>query len=278
MIERIAAFSANGRGGNPAGVVVGETLPPEAEMKALARRLGYSETVFSAPEGNRWRTRYFSPDAEIPFCGHATIALGAVLARTRGRGPFELKINAGTVSTEGFPVNADWGASLRSPPTQHCSVEPNALEEAMLAFGLHVHQLDPSIPPARIHAGADHLLLALRNRQTLRAMAYDFPTLQKLMRRENWVTVALCHVESESTLHVRNAFAYGGVYEDPATGAAAAALGGYLRDINQAHGQIVVWQGEDMGIPCRIEVEAEPGVGNPVKISGETRPCGDDVT
>src|ERR1700686_676430 len=100
-IERIAAFSIEGTGGNPAGVVLCEALSATAEMQRVAHEVGYSETVFAAPVGEAWRVRYFAPATEIPFCGHATIALGAVLARSRGDGVFPLNLNNGSITVEG---------------------------------------------------------------------------------------------------------------------------------------------------------------------------------
>jgi PhzF family phenazine biosynthesis protein len=79
-VQRIAAFSQGTTGGNPAGVVLCEVLPPADRMLAIAAEVGYSETVFAAPSEDGWRVRYFAPEIEVPFCGHATIALGAALA------------------------------------------------------------------------------------------------------------------------------------------------------------------------------------------------------
>ena len=86
---RLAAFTADPAGGNPAGVWIGDELPPAGEMQRIAAEVGYSETAFLAPDASgepgRWRVRYFSPLAEVPFCGHATIASGVALAgRERG--------------------------------------------------------------------------------------------------------------------------------------------------------------------------------------------------
>ena len=81
-LQKIAAFSDGAQGGNPAGVWISDILPAPAEMQRIAAELGFSETAFAAPEGDgRWRVRYYAPEAEVPFCGHATIALGAALAR-----------------------------------------------------------------------------------------------------------------------------------------------------------------------------------------------------
>jgi PhzF family phenazine biosynthesis protein len=73
-VERIAAFADGKVGGNPAGVVICDMLPGAAAMQGLAREIGYSETVFAAPSEQGWRVRYFAPEVEVDFCGHATIA------------------------------------------------------------------------------------------------------------------------------------------------------------------------------------------------------------
>ena len=85
-IQKIAAFSDGDSGGNPAGVLIAEFLPDETEMQRIAAEVGFSETVFAAPLGDSWRVRYFSPESEVPFCGHATIALGAALALSQVTG------------------------------------------------------------------------------------------------------------------------------------------------------------------------------------------------
>src|SRR4051812_26183357 len=100
-VERIAAFAGGKLGGNPAGVVIGDALPDASAMQGLAREVGYSETVFAAPSGEGWRVRYFAPEAEVDFCGHATIALGAALAMQRGDGTFPLQLNNASITVEG---------------------------------------------------------------------------------------------------------------------------------------------------------------------------------
>jgi PhzF family phenazine biosynthesis protein len=85
-VLRLAAFSAGGFGGNPAGVVLCDELPAAAAMQAVAAEVGFSETVFAAPQDGGWRVRYFAPRAEIPFCGHATIALAQHSLQSTGMG------------------------------------------------------------------------------------------------------------------------------------------------------------------------------------------------
>lgn len=271
QVLKIAAFSLGDTGGNPAGVALCETLPPPEVMQRLAAEIGFSETAFAAPEGGKWRVRYFAPEAEVDFCGHATIALGAALARRDGDGLFALRLNRGEISVEaeaGPPI----AAALRSPPTSSRPAPDDLLASALALFSLTPADLDARIPPAIANAGVDHLVLALRDRARLAAMRYDFEAGRALMNAAGLVTISLVHAESERRFHARNAFASGGVYEDPATGAAAAALGGYLRDLGWPHGGgIEIVQGEDMNMPSRLLVQLgdEPGAG--VRVSGAAR-------
>ncbi|WP_257167243.1 PhzF family phenazine biosynthesis protein [Bradyrhizobium sp. SRS-191] len=272
IIQRIAAFTDGPRGGNPAGVVIGETLPEAAAMQAMAAEIGYSETAFAAPDGDTWRVRYFAPEAEVDFCGHATIALGAALARHERPGTFALQLNHAAITVDGHHSAGEWGAAFRSPPTQTRALSPDALDEILALFGLSHGDLDERIPPVIAHAGMDHPVIALRDRGRLAAIAYDFNRGQALAQRQRYCTFALVHAETPELFHARNPFPFGGVYEDPATGAAAAALAGYLRELAwPAVGSIMIRQGEDMGVPCGLQVDLDGQPGAPVRVSGSVR-------
>ncbi|WP_299882839.1 PhzF family phenazine biosynthesis protein [uncultured Sulfitobacter sp.] len=268
-VLRIAAFSDGGNGGNPAGVVVGDTLPSESEMQSIATEVGYSETVFAAPQGNRWQVRFFSPEEEVAFCGHATIALGSVLAEREGQGLFLLDLNSGRISVE---TNEDGSATLTSPPTSSAEADPTLLRSALELFDLTVTDLDPSLPPAVANAGNNHLILALGDRLTLSEMSYDLDEGARLMRQYGLTTINIVWAETPRRFHSRNAFAIGGVIEDPATGAAAAALSGYLRDIGWPHGGAIdIVQGEDMGARSMLKASISAAQGEGIRVSGMTR-------
>ena len=271
-IQRIAAFSEADGGGNPAGVAIGSALPDSADMQRLAAEVGFSETAFAAPSGDGFRVRYFSPETEVPFCGHATIALGAALAASQGDGVFKLILNDSEITVEGRQTPAGVTAALQSPPTRSRAAPPDLVSEALDLFGYGPADLDDRIPPAIAEAGATHLVLALKDRQALTAMRYDLDTGRDFMRAHGFVTVSLIHAETAQRLHARNPFASGGVYEDPATGAAAAALSGYLRDIGWLHGgTLEIQQGQDMGQPSRLTAEFSDELGSSTRVSGLTR-------
>ncbi|RWL95174.1 MAG: PhzF family phenazine biosynthesis protein, partial [Mesorhizobium sp.] len=202
----------------------------------------------------------------------ATIALGAALVRKFGNGVFALILNQANITVEGFCDGANFAAALQSPPTRSRPASSEKAGEALALFGHEPGDLDPALPPALIHGGADHLLLALNSRDALAAMAYDLKQGQSFMRREGLVTILLAYAETPRLFHTRNPFASGGVYEDPATGAATAAFAGYLRDLGWPHGGAIdIVQGEDMGMRSRLHADIPPAPGSSIRVSGTAR-------
>lgn len=271
-LQKIAAFSDGNSGGNPAGVLISEKLPERSKMQVIAKEVGFSETAFAEPIEGGYKVRYFSPESEVPFCGHATIALGAALALQHGEGVFALTLLEANITVEGKREGDVISASLQSPPT-HSRAAPNAvISEALKLFGLSANDINPEIPPAFANGGADHLILCLSTREALRQMAYDIESGRVFMHKHGLVTVLLGFAETPQLFHTRNPFASGGVYEDPATGAATAALAGYLRDIDWPHrGEINVVQGEDMGMRSLLKAEISPISGSSIRVSGTAR-------
>jgi PhzF family phenazine biosynthesis protein len=274
-VDRVAAFSNGLEGGNPAGVVIAEQMPSEAEMQRIAADVGYSETAFAAPTGDdsgSWRVRYFAPSTEVAFCGHASIALGARLAARFGGGTYPLVLNDGRITVESDAAGDLSRAALMSPPTKSGPVAAELLAEALALFGLDASDLDLALPPAIANAGNDHLVLALADRARLAAMGYDLRAGAALMQAHGLTTINLTWAESPRLFHSRNAFAVGGVLEDPATGAAAAALAGYLRDAGWPHGGAIdIIQGEDMGAKSLLRAEISDTLGASIRVSGTAR-------
>jgi PhzF family phenazine biosynthesis protein len=271
-VLRISAFSDGDQGGNPAGVWIGPSLPPDAEMQRLAHEVGFSETAFAARSGDGFRVRYFSPESEVAFCGHATIALGAALAREYGDGVYPLALNAANITVEGRREGSGVAAALQSPPTRSQGADPQLVAAALELFGYSEADLDPRIPPGLAHGGNDHLVLALASRDLLAAMRYELQAGRELMRAHGLVTIVLVYAESARLFHTRNPFASGGVYEDPATGAGTAALAGYLRDLGWPHGGAIdVVQGEDMGMRSRLQADIGDTPGSSIRVAGTAR-------
>ncbi len=272
QLIKVAAFSDGLSGGNPAGVWIADQHPSEAEMQRIAAELGFSETVFAMPQGDVWRVRYFSPESEVPFCGHATIALGAALAQQQGDGEFALQLNAAQIRVAGRREGGLFGAALQSPPTRSAPADPALVAAALALFGWREADLDARLPPGLAHGGADHLVLALKSRAQLAAMHYALDAGRTLMRSAGLTTILLAYAETPQRFHTRNAFASGGVLEDPATGAATAAFAGYLRDLGWPHGGAIdIVQGEDMGQRSLLRAEFSDQPGSSIRVSGSAR-------
>jgi PhzF family phenazine biosynthesis protein len=255
---RLSAFSDNGRGGNPAGVWIGDMLPDPATMQRIAAEVGYSETAFVAPStGPIRQVRYYSPEAEVSFCGHATIAAGVALGNRHGSGDFRFDTAIGPVPVTVRGESGHLEATLQSVDTLHEPADPALLAEVLGCLHWAQEDLDASIPAVKAYAGAWHLVLAVRSRDRLASLDYDFDGLKALMLRAGLTTLQLVWRERQDLFHSRNPFPVGGVVEDPATGAAAAALGGYLRDsgLVEVPTHFVIRQGEDMGRPSRLLVD-----------------------
>ncbi|MFB7467157.1 PhzF family phenazine biosynthesis protein [Streptomyces sp. NPDC056224] len=273
-VLRYTAFSEDPQGGNPAGVVLDASGLDDAAMLEIAAGLGYSETAFltgpagpvwpeeAAPEAGRGFTvRYFSPKAEVPFCGHATVAAAVALAERIGPGELLFTTRAGDVPVSVTAEEGHVRATLTSVVPEVDDISPADLAEALAALDWPEADLDPAFPPRIAYAGARHLVLGAGTRARLADLAYDFARLEALMRRLDLTTVQLVHRAGPAEFHVRDPFPVGGVVEDPATGAAAAAFGAYARELGLVPEDAVLTlhQGADMGRPGVLTVELRAG-------------------
>ncbi|MFD7336322.1 PhzF family phenazine biosynthesis protein [Streptomyces violascens] len=269
-ILRYTAFSADPAGGNPAGVVLDASGLDDAGMLAIAAELGYSESAFltAPPEGlgepgRAFTLRFFSPQAEVPFCGHATVAAAIALGERIGTGELAFATPAGTVPVAVAEDAASGGlrATLTSVEPHSEPVDEKDLAEALAALDWPAGDLDPAIVPRIAFAGARHLVLGAATRERLADLSYDFDRLTALMHRLDLTTVQLVWRASESVFHVRDPFPVGGIVEDPATGAAAAAFGAYARELGLVaeESELTLHQGEDLGRPGVLTVTLRAG-------------------
>src|SRR5215217_4430021 len=275
-ILRYSAFSITPTGGNPAGVVLDATGLNDATMLATAAEVGFSETAFIFPEeGESFRIRYFSPLMEVPFCGHATIATAVAYAQRHGVGKLNLQTNAGLipVSTSIAEDHSIIATLTRVPPSSTL-ISENNLIELLAALRWSPEDLDPELPARVAYAGAWHPIIAAASRNRLSNLDYDMPRLTKIMLSNDWGTIDLVWKESPTVYNARNPFPPGGVVEDPATGAAAAAFGGYLRELEliPTPTTITVHQGHDMGRPSTITVTVPAKHDSGIMITGTAVP------
>jgi PhzF family phenazine biosynthesis protein len=271
VLLRYAAFAEVPSGGNPAGVVLDAGELDEARMRSIAAEVGYSETAFLTPvDAGRYRVRYFSPEAEVPFCGHATVASAVALYRQRGERRLVFQTPVGDVPVALSGDDAAPVATLTSVSPRVATAAPALVAEALAALGWREDELDPALPVRIAFAGARHLVLAAATRERLRTLDYDFGRLKAAMLAHDLTTVDLVWRETQTVFHARNPFPVGGVYEDPATGAAAAAFGAYLRALGLVPTpvEIVLHQGVDMGRPSRLSIGIDVDPASGIRVGG----------
>lgn len=258
-LYRLSAFTTTPEGGNPAGVWIGDALPDVEEMQRIAKAVGFSETAFVAPRsGGRRTVRYYSPEMEVPFCGHATIAAGVQLGELDSADMvYRFDTTVGEVVVDVRMRDGVAEAALTSVEPRHTAVPADLLADILAALNWKMHELDASIPPALAYAGAWHCIIAASSLGRLSALNYDFDALKGVMLKAGLTTIQLVWREDRNVFHARNPFPVGGVVEDPATGAAAAALGGYLRaaKLIEVPASLLIRQGEAMGRPSRLHVQ-----------------------
>lgn len=267
-ILRYSAFATAPNGGNPAGVVLDARALSDAEMQRIAAQVGYSETAFLLPrDDGAFDVRYYSPLAEVSFCGHATIAATVAHAERYGPGERVLHTRAGLVRVL---VDETLMATLVSVEPQVVAIDADDLDRILATLAWRGDELDPALPPALAYAGAWHPVIFAATRARLAQLDYAFDALADLMAQRGWTTVNLVWRESARRFHARNPFPPGGVVEDPATGAAAAALGAYLavHDALPAQRAFTIHQGDDLGRPSRLGVLVPQELCAGIRVSG----------
>ncbi len=286
-------------GGNPLGVFPDAAHLPSELMQKVALEMNLSETVFlgppETPEGTA-RVRIFTPEVEVPFAGHPTVGAAIYLATTEsvraragldadGNGETRLLLeeNVGPVPAVvrydgGVPVFAQFTTAVLPERRE----SPHSLERLAAMVGLEAGDLGGNapapLPPAMVSCGLPFHVIPVRTPTALRRAVMNTAIWQELLA-DSWAhhVYLVCPLgegaaaEGSPPPDVRvRMFAPGsGVPEDPATGSAAAVLGGYLGDASGCDDGTLRWlvaQGAEIGRPSLIEVEADRASGQTTAI------------
>jgi trans-2,3-dihydro-3-hydroxyanthranilate isomerase len=245
--------------GNPLAVVPDADGLETDQMQALARELGLSETVFVT--GGAEALRIFTRVIELPLAGHPVVGAALELARL-GRVPAEGRAVFRTGAGE-VPVDLSGGVATMTQPEPRLGGELDATEVAGL-LGLAASDL---VGTPAICATAWPIAFArTRDRETLRRVDPDLRALTGWPRAEGIATWS----EEDGGVAMRFFGLRIGVSEDPATGAAAGALGALRVFRGGEPGAFSIEQGAEVGRPSTIQVEVggEPGRPSGVRVGG----------
>ncbi|HVQ44605.1 MAG TPA: PhzF family phenazine biosynthesis protein [Candidatus Saccharimonadia bacterium] len=247
--SRVNAFTANGRNGNPAGVVLGADALDERQMLAVASGLGLSETAFVSQSDRATRkVRFFTPTTEVDLCGHATIATWSLLHKLGelSVGTYTQETKAGLlkveIQNEGLVFMEQTRAAFFD------KVEP---PEVAGMLGIKASDFHASLHPQIVSTGIRDLLVPLIDKSVLARLRPNLDAIADFSRRHD---ISGFHVfallENEQSLaSARNFAPADGIPEECATGTSNGALLCYLKNERTLPQREIyrVEQGEAMG-------------------------------
>jgi len=267
----VDAFSAQPLAGNPAGVLLDGAELDARTMQRIASELKHSETAFPLPAREptaALHLRWFTPEAEVAFCGHATLAAFHVLVEEARR----IRVPESGVTRTAFTcksgrlnveLSRDRGRLrilIETPASRFERFQVPA--EVVTALGLVPEALDPQIPPQKSAILEGNLYVAVRDRDALARCRPDAAALEQLGKGLGVAGFVVYTVAPEAGVDaaVRCFFPGYGILEDPVTGSAAGQLGVLIQTVlpQAMPRRLVFTQGDEMGRPGRVEVEVRP--------------------
>ncbi len=210
-LYQVDAFATRRFAGNPAAVMVLDDFPDDALLQAVAAENNLAETAFLVPEAGNYRLRWFTPRVEVPLCGHATLASGAVVMERLE--PNRTEVIFTSVSGPLIVARTHSGYSMDFPsrPTESISPPP---------------QLAAALGTAAVEVVADpfNYLVVLKDESTVRALDPDIAAIGCLDRAG---VIVSARGESPYDFVSRYFAPARGIAEDPVTGSAHCALAPY---------------------------------------------------
>ncbi|EMA46760.1 PhzF family phenazine biosynthesis protein [Halococcus saccharolyticus] len=269
----VDAFTDEPLAGNTAGVVPEADDLSAAQMQAIARELGASETAFfrSADDADR-RVRYFTPTTEVDLCGHATIASHALLREdgTIDDGAHTLTTNVGVLDIE-IDGEQVW-MTQNDPAIDTVDLD---IERVAAALGVETAAIaDVDLPLARGSTGLPFLIVPITFLSALGECEPDLAAIETLCESADATglyAVTFDTLTTDATAHGRMFAPAAGVPEDPVTGTASGAVGAYLRHFEAVEtSEMIFEQGHFVDRPGRVDVhiDADAPSGEQVRVGG----------
>ena len=264
-------------GGNQLAVFPDAEGLDDEQMFALAREFNFSETTFVFPpeNGGTRKLRIWTPGGEVPFAGHPTVGTAHVLAEL-GAIPLDGERTSIVFEEQVGPVPVTIRANAGKPVFAQLSVAklpevgPPVPTRETLASMLSLEPKDlvgGHFSPQSVSCGLPFLFVPLKDRGAVKRSRIHTDQWERTLGHA-WASMIMVFSrdpEREGSDIRARMYAPGiSVPEDPATGSACAALGGYLaaRDGRQ-DGTLrwVVEQGFEMGRPSILEIEVDKAGG-----------------
>ena len=260
VVHTVDAFSANNEGGNPAGVVVDADSLNATQMQSIAAAMGLSETAFIQhhPQADR-AIRFFTPNAEVGLCGHATIASWHLLMEQGWVEPGHYQMWTQSGMQQIRCENNGRVAMSQNRPTFGPVLSPGPVAASL---GISEMQLmDAKALPVQVASTGLHKIFApIRDLESLMSIEPDLDAIEAISRSVDAIGIYCFTLESLNggIAQCRNFAPVVGIQEDSATGTSAAATACLLFHhgaVNATEaGDLIFEQGYALHQPSEIQV------------------------
>lgn len=257
-VYTVNSFAKSINGGNPAGVVLNADCLSDVEMKKIAGVIGFSETAFVMKSDLAdFVVRFFTPNEEVDFCGHATIAVFHTIS-AQGHikpGRYSQETKAGILNVQ---VMEDLSIMMnQNIPSYHEIIEKQEIADSL---NITVDEMLENLPVQIVSTALRDILVPIKSLDILNSINPDFKKVANISSKYNAVGYHIFTLESlnESNAHCRNFAPLYGIPEESATGTSNGALACYLYKYGELHTDcttdISVEQGYSMKKPSEIVI------------------------
>jgi PhzF family phenazine biosynthesis protein len=259
-VQVINAFSINGQGGNPAGVVFEADQMSSQTKQAIATAAGFPETAFvSSSSVADFKLDFFTPSKQIPHCGHATIATFSYLKATG-----QIKSDRSSKETidgcRSIFFKDGFAFMEQQSPTFHNS--SSDFEKILVSLNLSSDDLLPGLLPMVVNTGNSFLIVPVKNEPTLASIRYNKEMVSKISEKYGLIGYyVFTHSPSQTFDATARMFGpFYGINEEAGTGMAAGPLAAYLyKEVKMIKEDFTIEQGRFMhpASPSLIQVNLE---------------------
>jgi trans-2,3-dihydro-3-hydroxyanthranilate isomerase len=275
--EQVDVFTDKPFRGNQLAVFHTPGKLTKSQMQMIAREMNFSETTFIFPAkaaGADAKVRIFTPGDEVPFAGHPTLGTAYVLyKRKKGKkvSNLLLELNAGLIEVEVSGSQRKGYSFTMSQPLPEFGLALQNRGQAARAVGIRPFEV---VGGGVVSNGLDFLIVEARDSEVVSRARLNMEEAASVTARHKVMGIYLfARVESRRiNVHARFFAPSVGVMEDPATGSAAGALGGYLARILKFPPELklVIEQGKEIGRKSMliVNVGCDRGIVQSVKVAG----------
>lgn len=257
-VYTVNSFAKSINGGNPAGVVLNADGLSDVEMKKITGVVGFSETAFVMKSNLAdFMVRFFTPNEEVDFCGHATIAVFHTIS-SKGyikSGRYSQETKAGILDVQ---VMEDLSIMMnQNIPSYHEIIEKQEIADSL---NITVDEMLENLPVQIVSTALRDILVPIKSLDILNSINPDFKKVENISSKYNTVGYHIFTLESlnESNAHCRNFAPLYGIPEESATGTSNGALACYLYKYGKLkHDHITnisIEQGYSMERPSEIKI------------------------